>query len=134
MLIHKKILLVDDDLDDQEIFLDILKQIEPALECTVANNGLEAIEILFKETDPPSLILLDLNMPKMNGLECLTTLKKDERLKTIPVVMLTTSSDPPSAQRSLKMGAQLFLTKSASVAGIKSQLQQVLEMNFVGQF
>jgi CheY-like chemotaxis protein len=134
VLTRKKILLVDDDIDDQEIFLDILKQIEPAIECTVANNGLEAIEILFRETDPPSLILLDLNMPKMNGLECLTTLKKDEKLKTIPVIMLTTSSDPPSAQRSLKMGAQLFLTKSASIAGIKSQLQQVLEMNFVGQF
>ena len=125
---------MDDDIDDQEIFLDILKQTEPSAEYTVAYDGIEALEILFKEPQLPSLILLDLNMPKMNGLECLNAIKKDENLKTIPVVMLTTSSDPPSVERSLKMGARLFLTKSANLSEIKTQLQQVLELNFVTRF
>ncbi|MEO5569777.1 MAG: response regulator [Bacteroidia bacterium] len=76
---------------------------------------------------PPSLILLDLNMPVMNGLECLAQLKKINAYKGIPVVILTTSNDPPTEKQSLKMGAKFFLTKAGSMSSIRSQLIHALE-------
>ncbi|MCW3091425.1 MAG: response regulator [Ferruginibacter sp.] len=66
----KRILLVDDDPDDQYLFSDAVNQIHPKIYCEIANNGAEALTILDK-TPPFDLIFMDLNMPKMNGFECL---------------------------------------------------------------
>lgn len=130
MSLHKKILLVDDDTDDQEFFIEALKELEPLMEYSIANNGLEALEYLNTNPPPPSLIFLDLNMPNMNGFECLAELKKGNRFNEIPVVILTTSSDPENKERSLKMGARVFLTKVAGMAAIKFQLHEMLEKDF----
>ncbi len=125
---HKSILLVDDDKDDQQFFKEALEEVEPGAHCTIANNGLEALEKLDKEP-APSIIFLDLNMPVMNGYELLTILKEKKQTK-IPVVILTTSNDPAEKYQTLKMGANFFLTKASSFAGIKSQLLGMLERNF----
>ncbi|MEP7168845.1 MAG: response regulator [Bacteroidota bacterium] len=130
MSFHKKILLVDDDSDDQEFFMEALKELEPTLECSIANNGLEALEYLSTNPPPPSLIFLDLNMPNMNGFECLAELSKVKQYKDIPVIILTTSNDPENKERSLKMGARVFLTKVPGMAAIKFQLHEMLEKDF----
>jgi CheY-like chemotaxis protein len=124
---HNRILLVDDDPDDLEIFISAFKEIQPAIICLTANNGVEALDYLIQSAPPPSLVLMDVNMPVMNGLECLAEIKKINEFKSIPVVMLTTSNDPPSRKQSLKLGAKLFLTKAAALNDIKSQLRMVLE-------
>ncbi|HKR04963.1 MAG TPA: response regulator [Bacteroidia bacterium] len=134
MLKNRKILLVDDDEDDQELFTEVLRAIEPSLQFAMAGNGAEALQKLSVETPLPSFILMDINMPKMNGLECLSILKNDEKYKDIPVVMLTTSTDPPSARQALKLGATRFLTKAASLFDIRSQLREVLTKDFIIHF
>jgi CheY-like chemotaxis protein len=124
---HNRILLVDDDPDDLEIFISAFKEIQPGIICLTANNGVQALDYLIQSAPPPSLVLMDVNMPVMNGLECLAEIKKINEFKSIPVVMLTTSNDPPSRKQSLKLGAKLFLTKAAALNDIKSQLRMVLE-------
>jgi len=129
-MIHKTILLVDDDLDDQVIFLDALTEIAKQVTCKIANNGVEAFKILQRMTPPPSIIFLDLNMPFMNGFECLGLIKKDEAYKRIPMVILTTSNDPVDEARAKGLGAQLFFTKTPDFNLLKSTIMDVLTTDF----
>jgi CheY-like chemotaxis protein len=131
MQLNKKILLVDDDPDDQDIFITVLREIQPTFEYKTVNNGVEALDYLMQTVPLPSLILMDINMPVMNGLDCLAEILKINELKSIPVVMLTTSNDPPTKKQSLKLGAKLFLTKASALNDIKSQLRIVLEEQVV---
>ncbi len=130
MSIHKKILLVDDDPDDQLFFVEAINELEPNLECGIANNGLEALDHLQKVPPPPSLIFLDLNMPFMNGFECLAQLKKINDYKKIPVIIFTTSNHPVDMERTISMGASMFLTKPSDFIALKNKLNQILEINF----
>jgi CheY-like chemotaxis protein len=134
MILNNKILLVDDDSDDLEIFISTLKEIEPGVKYSIAYNGSEALDYLLRSDSMPTLILMDINMPVMNGLECLAEIKKINKLKSIPVVMLTTSTDPPTSKQSLKLGAKLFLTKASSLKEIKLQLQTVLAEQLAAGF
>ena len=127
MLNHNKILLVDDDTDDQLFFVDAINELEPHLECEIANNGSEALDHLQKIPPPPSLIFLDLNMPKMNGFECLAELKNKEAYKEIPVIIFTTSNNPADKARSISMGAHMFLTKPPDFNALKIKLQGILQ-------
>src|SRR4249920_148287 len=101
-MISNRILLVDDDIDDQEIFISVLKEIQPGVEYVTAKNGLEAMDYLVQAVPPPTLIFMDINMPVMNGLQCLAEIKSIHEFRDIPVVMLTTSNDPPTKKQSLK--------------------------------
>ncbi len=123
-----KILLVDDDEDDQSFFLDALHTINKSLHCEVANNGLEAIAHL-KTTPPlPSLIFLDLNMPMMNGYDCLEQIKNQQDFKEIPVVIFTTSNNAKDRDRTKKLGAKTFLTKTSDLHQMRSQLNEILQV------
>ena len=130
MSIHKKILLVDDDIDDQLFFVDAVKEIQPTLECDIASNGLEALDHLDKVPPPPSIIFLDLNMPIMNGFECLAKLKAIKQYKEIPVVIFTTSNQPVDVERTISMGAKLFLTKPPDFEVLKDKLHDILKTDF----
>ena len=127
---HKKILLVDDDSDDQLFFIDAIKELEPALECGIANNGVEALDLLKKVPPPPSLIFLDLNMPLMNGFECLAKLKEINQYKEIPVIIFTTSNHPIDVERTISMGAKMFLTKPPDFEVLKEKLGDILKTDF----
>lgn len=127
MLNHNKILLVDDDLDDQLFFVDAINELEPQLACEIANNGSEALDHLQKVPPPPSLIFLDLNMPLMNGFECLAQLKKENGYKDIPVIIFTTSNNPADKARTISMGAHMFLTKPPDFNALKIKLQGILQ-------
>ncbi|CAN5357378.1 response regulator [soil metagenome] len=133
MSTHKKILLVDDDEDDLMTFKEALAEIEPLLACGIAKNGLAAL-VHLEDVEPlPSLIFLDLNMPVMNGIECLIRLKKTMRFKNIPVVILSTAGDISTRMQTEKLGADYFLTKASDFTVMKTQMREVLEMDFVGQ-
>ncbi len=127
MSIHKKILLVDDDTDDQLFFVDAINELELQLECGIANNGSEALDHLQKVPPPPSLIFLDLNMPLMNGFECLAQLKKTNDYKEIPVIIFTTSNNPADKARTISMGASMFLTKPPDFTALKNTLRSILQ-------
>jgi len=109
----KPILLVEDDRVDAMTVkraLGDLKITNPVAEVT---NGEETLEYLINESNvKPCLILLDLNMPKMNGLEFLKVIKADDTLKSIPVFVLTTSTAKEDTTESLRLGASRYMVKS----------------------
>lgn len=106
-----RILLIDDDADDHEIFQSVIKEIFPAARCTGAVNGQQALERLKDGTAVPHIIFLDLNMPLMNGKQFLVEMKKHPDVEKIPVIVLSTSSDPVNVAETRRLGAKYFITK-----------------------
>lgn len=103
--------LIDDDIDDQEIFLSVLEDIAPSIRCYTATNGQEAISKLSSEEIKPDLIFLDLNMPLMNGKQFLKACNLLDGCRHIPVIVLTTSSDKNSIEETMQLGARDYITK-----------------------
>lgn len=109
---HDPILLVEDDKIDQKSVLRAFHDLKIGNPLVIVQNGQEAISYLEdKNNKQPCLILLDLRMPIMNGLECLEVLKKTEYLKRIPVVVLTTSKDDQDLKRSFSLGVVGYMVK-----------------------
>ena len=111
-----RILLVEDDPADVELTVETLEDSKISIHLDVVNNGEEALAFLrkegeFAEAGRPDLLLLDLNMPRMDGRQVLRHVKSDDRLKTIPVVVLTTSSAEEDVARSYFEGANCYITK-----------------------
>jgi CheY-like chemotaxis protein len=119
--------MVDDDIDDQEIFSIALKELDVAVDCVFAFDGEEAIRKL--EKDPPfnpDLIFLDFNMPKMNGKECLAAIKKIDRLSNIPVIVFSTSSDKKMERELTNMGAAAYYIKPSSISELTKKLAELI--------
>jgi len=127
MIVRKKILLIDDDKDDQINFCRCINEIDPAIECLIANNGMEAMLHLRTINPKPSLVFLDLNMPLMNGYEYLENLREQEVYNHIPVIIFTTSQNEDDMEKCRKLGATKFLTKPADVEILKSELRVLLD-------
>ena len=108
------ILTVDDDIEDQEIFTEAVSVIDPLIICLIANDGIEGHELLFNNKPFLSIdyIFLDINMPKMNGIELLVLIKENERLNNIPVYMLSTSCTESQKAKINSLGATLLVTIS----------------------
>lgn len=115
------ILTVDDDTEDQEIFFEAVRIIDPLIVCLKANDGIEGYELLMGAKTYLSLdcIFLDINMPKMSGIELLMLIKKDERLKDIPVFMLSTSCSPSELAKINLLGATLLQKQSQFALYVK---------------
>jgi CheY-like chemotaxis protein len=124
----KKIfMIVDDDSDDSDFFCEAISEIDIAITCITANNGEDALTKLRKAIILPDLLFLDLNMPRMDGRQCLTELKKDSKLKDIPVIIFTTSSSQKDIDDTLKLGASYFLTKPSDFHSLHSKIQFAVE-------
>jgi CheY-like chemotaxis protein len=122
----EKILLIDDDEDDQFIFKDALREISSAWECITAKNGLEGMQILSLESSFPTIIFLDLNMPIMNGEEFLKMIKQHQKYRSIPIIIFSTSNSPADKQRLLQLGASRFITKTGDFNKLKEKLLEIL--------
>ena len=115
----KTILLVEDNPDDVQLTLRALKKNNIMNEIIVAQDGVEALEYLFGTgkfsgrdmSVMPQMILLDLKMPRMDGLEVLNRIRADERTKLLPVVVLTTSIEDKDRVESYKLGANSYVRK-----------------------
>jgi CheY-like chemotaxis protein len=121
------ILLADDDEEDRELTRDALQDARLANDMKFVVDGQDLLDYLRRTgryADPavdaprPGIILLDLNMPKKDGREALAEIKADERLRGIPVVVLTTSSDEQDVLRSYDLGISSFITKPVTFAGL----------------
>ena len=109
---RKKILLADDDRDDSEMFCEAVSEVDPTVICFVATHGKEVLKKLDDGTfDIPDVIFLDLNMPQMNGWDCLKALKTHRTYQKIPVIIYSTSSAERDIQKARELGATYFLTK-----------------------
>ncbi len=125
----KTCLIVDDDADDQEIFLMCLKQISNnEIECLTANNGVEAITMLVDKEYTPSYIFIDVNMPKMNGIDCLRIIKNIDRLKYSKIFMYSTTSEGSALATSQQLGANDFIIKPSSSTMLKEKLSKIFEI------
>lgn len=120
------ILIVDDNPDDIELTTIALASSEPDLCVRSAQDGGTALRMLRTGGDPPDLILIDIKMPGMSGLETLREIRADRRLKGIPVIMLSSSSLDSDRESSLRAGASGFLHKSLSFSRFSNDLDKVL--------
>lgn len=125
MELNLKCLLIDDDKDDQEIFKLALQDINKHIECLTVDNGIEGLQMLQNnETFTPGHIFLDLNMPRMNGKDCLTALRNIPRLAKVPIVIYSTSSDPRDLRETKELGASDYIVKQYSLASLKEILRR----------
>ena len=123
---QKIFLLADDDDDDIEMFRDALQETDPDVLCHSANDGREALQLLANGAfGLPHVIILDVNMPRMDGWQCLAELKREEAYRHLPVLMYSTSSIEYDAQKALDGGALCFFTKPMSYVELKEILHVV---------
>lgn len=120
------IFYADDDAEDREIFCDVIQQINPGIKVVLSKDGQEALEILSLQTSPPDFIFLDINMPRVNGLECLVRLRSDDRLKTVPVIIYSTTADRREVMKMKLLGAEEFISKANSFEGLKESICKIL--------
>jgi DNA-binding response OmpR family regulator len=113
-----RILLVEDDPKDVELTMTALEEYNLANEVVVARDGEEALDYLYRRgnfttrsTDNPAVLLLDLKLPKVDGLEVLQQIKADAKLKLIPVVVLTSSHEEKDMVTSYKLGVNAYVVK-----------------------
>jgi two-component system response regulator len=113
--IYKLVLLVEDNPNDEVLTLRGLRRNKIANEIIVARDGQEALDYLFgmggRERVIPALILLDMNLPKLNGLDVLRRIRADERTKTLPVVILTSSRQERDLVESYQLGCNSYVCK-----------------------
>ena len=120
--------MVDDDTDDQEIFSIALEEIEQKVDCVFANDGVDALRKLREDhLFEPDYIFLDLNMPRMNGKQCLVEIKKIKRLSEIPIIIYSTSSEKSFINEVKQIGATAYFTKPSSISELARKLAEVLK-------
>jgi DNA-binding NtrC family response regulator len=127
-----KILVIDDDADDRWLFQEAIQEINSSITCVFARDGMFALEML---NDPqfvlPDYIFLDLRMPRINGKRCLAEFKSTDRLKNIPVLIYTTSTDVKESEELKLLGAAHFISKPHSSEEIYYILTVVLEEQLI---
>lgn len=130
--VMKRWLIVDDDVEDQDVFSIALDDAAPGIELLKAGNGVEALEILRSLDDAhlPELIFLDVNMPHMDGKECLREIKNDPALRNIRVIIYTTSSEQRDIDELLEAGAAEFITKPVDIVDLIRILQDIYKKYF----
>lgn len=127
-----RILLVEDDHKDIELILSALAENRLANEVQVVRDGEEALDYLYRRAQfrlrhpgNPAVVLLDLKLPKIHGLDVLKQIKSDERLKTIPVVILTSSTEAPDLEQSYDLGVNAYVVKPVEFAQFVTALKQI---------
>ncbi len=126
-----RIMLADDDIDDREMFAEVIDEIGMNIRLDFAEDGSELLKLLLAEDKPlPHLIFLDLNMPNKNGQECLEFIRKHERLKNIPVIIYSTSVYQKDIDETFDKGANLYLRKFSSYQDLLVVTRKVITINW----
>jgi two-component system, chemotaxis family, response regulator Rcp1 len=125
-----EILLVDDNIGDVVLTKEALKGADFTNRVNIARDGFEALDFLrrtgkFSNAPRPDLILLDINMPRKNGCEVLEEIRRDEELKLIPVVILTSSEAEDDIRRAYELGANCYVTKPADLDEMVKVVQAI---------
>ena len=121
------LLIADDDNDDRDLFCEAVISVDAEITCSMAEDGKQALKMLSDTAvSRPDLIFLDINMPVMNGWEVLKSLKSDDRLRDIPVIIYTTSSGENERNKASQLGALCFVTKPYSFQTITNMIEGVI--------
>ncbi|NUS38497.1 MAG: response regulator [Lysobacter sp.] len=132
-MMDKEILLVEDNPDDVELTRIAFREAKVANNLVVVNDGAEALDYLFARgayagrnaDDLPSIVLLDLNLPKVDGREVLQAIRASEKTRSLPVVVLTTSTEPFDVEASYALGVNSYIQKPVDFERFVWAVQQV---------
>src|SRR5579862_1013839 len=127
MVQNNRVLLIDDDQDDQLFLSEALNELFPNLECISINNGKSALEFIEKNPPPPRYIFLDLNMPYLNGFEFLEEFRKEKGNQNTSVYVYTTSSNKKDKEIAKSLGVTDYITKFADSGLLKDRLRHVMQ-------
>lgn len=126
----KHIILADDDADDQVFFETALRQVSPNTTLTIYHDGTQLMNGLTRpEAQRPDVIFLDLNMPKKGGLQCMEEMSQHHELKSIPVVIFTTSGSKQEITKAYNHGAYWFAHKPTELSKWNILIEKVLTLN-----
>lgn len=125
-----RIFLADDDEDDQIFFRESLESLGIKAELTMFNDGVELIDQLKNNPLKPDIIFLDLNMPKCNGVDCLTMIRKERDFAKVPVIIYSTSKQKNDIVTTYNLGANLYVKKPNDYQSLPQLLKRILSMNW----
>ena len=120
------VFLVDDDYEDHEIFKMALDKVEPSSAFMIAENGIDALEQLKNKDLKPDIIFLDINMPRMNGKECIRELRKISHLSSVPMILYSTHDGQKEITEAKEAGADDFITKPSSISAFATALKDII--------
>lgn len=130
----KNIVLADDDLDDCMLFKDAIQELSVKTNLTITHDGTELMSTLDQTVPPsPHVIFLDLNMPLKNGFECLNEIRQTDKLKSIPVVVFSTSSSQDIVDKTYKLGANCYVTKPSTYPLLVKAIETALFSTLIGK-
>ena len=122
---HKNFFLIDDDPDELDIFSEALHEVDPACSCVWAESPGRALEIL--KTRVPDIIFLDINMPRMDGFECLKEIRKVEALANVPVILYSNGINDEACKKAISLGASGCVRKAADIPKLSSIIRRVMK-------
>ena len=120
------ILYCDDDMDDVETFTRVIQTIDSSVDCQIAFDGTEALDMLLVQQIKPDAIFVDLHMPKLDGREFVIAVKRNKDLKNIPLIILSSSIEKKDIEQFNKMGVYYFLSKSTEEVELHDALKSIL--------
>jgi two-component system, response regulator len=124
-VINAKVLLVEDNPDDVALTLRALKSHNITNEVIVAGDGVEALDFLASAAELPAVVLLDLKLPRVNGMEVLQRIRAEERTRLLPVVILTSSDEERDVIDGYKLGANSYIRKPVDFVEFTKAAQQL---------
>ena len=124
------IFYADDDQDDLDFFKLVIRKISNQYEVITHMDGHQLMDALEFPSPIPHLVFLDINMPKMNGLEVLKKLRASEKFRNLPVIMFSTTDDSAIVQQALELGASCYLPKPSGITELKESIEQLLQRDW----
>ena len=123
------LMLADDDDDDRMFFQEALKELPLSTKLTLLSDGDELMQLLNKPENPlPHALFLDINMPKKSGIECLKEMRKTDRLKNLPVIMLSTAFERELVNSLYESGVKYYIRKPANFTELKNVIEKALAL------
>ena len=123
------IILAEDDEDDRVIFQDALKELPIFTKLITVNDGEELMEHLFRNNkEPVHVLFLDINMPRKNGIDCITAIKKNENLNNLPVIIFSTSFDKEMIDHLHDLGANYYMRKPNGFLRLQEIIERALNL------
>jgi CheY-like chemotaxis protein len=117
----------DDDKEDIEFFKRAIKEVSAGIRITIAKDGLELLE--FLQVALPDIIFLDLNMPRMNGVDCLKEIRDQGKYDNIPIIIYSTTAEKSHIDLTYQLGANMYIQKPDKFDKIKDRLSKTLSLN-----
>jgi CheY-like chemotaxis protein len=125
------IILTDDDEDDRLFFIDAFEELNMNTKVTTFNDGLELMDYLNSEDAIlPNVLFLDLNMPKMSGIECLNEIRANSKMSDIAIAIYSTSASEEDIEETFVLGANIYIKKPNSFKQLKKVLSDVVSINW----